>query len=306
MESKKVSKRKSKKVNKVAETKVFASADPKNNSQKSEKPPQKKKAEPKNHRSSKMVPTDIPVSKKKPDKKIVKKTGNASENKSEIKRKKISNQVAIGMTMSVPNPDQTRIEPIKSKTVVKNIIEKKVRKATQKKNKEISKKGELPLDNGNKSGIIAANPKVGKIGRSRSKPIHAVDDDDDFKEGQKPKRKQREKKKKASDYATEYQFKDSIDDPTGDARADFETNEPDEERYIWCPKRECRIFRKICGLYVKPACLKKTRCAMYDYGMTIKNKYNLKTLEDPKKEAKKKGGDGEDTDNENGDMADIE
>lgn len=302
MKSKKVGKGDAKKADKVADAKVLSTASPKKNSKKSDETKPKVKA---TQARSKVTNDPSPKAssvKKESTKSEQKKSEKNTKKKRESKLKKDSKLVAPDMTMSIIGQDQIRIEPEKSKTKTQKMVAKKTQKSTRKKTKKSTKKEKIPLDIDNKSDIIAPHNTMREEGYSKSK---SMDEDDDFKEGQKRKRKRREK---TVEHDVEYIFKDSIDDPNGDARSDFNARSTDGSAdYIWCQKMECRIYRKICGLYVKPACLKKSRCLHYDFGMMTKNKYKLRTLEDPKKESKKKGGDaGEGIDDEGAVYTEIE
>jgi hypothetical protein len=132
---------------------------------------------------------------------------------------------------------------------------------------------------GSKNKVKKLPPK--KIGDPEKKVvdknIELVDDDVPVKK----------KRNKSPEYLKEpCQFVDSIDVVGGDARKDFNIKDDYYDDNIWCIKREFTMYPKLCGRYVTPKCKKRFKCRHYEYGMEVKHRYRLKTVEvEPKKKA---------------------
>lgn len=133
---------------------------------------------------------------------------------------------------------------------------------------EIKKRGR-PKGSKNKSKVEVGKKKFETVEKPVDKNIE-LDDDSPVKK----------KRNKSPEYLKEpYQFVDSIDVIGGDARKDFNVKDAYYDDIIWCIKREFTMYPKICGRYVTPKCKKRLKCRHYEYGMEVKHRYQLRTVE---------------------------
>lgn len=156
------------------------------------------------------------------------------------------------------------------------------KKGVKRASKKKSKKRKKQVD------TISKSDNITPVKKEKQTIIEIDEFDYDYVEGETKKRKRRSPKKKP-EYETDYTFTGSFYTAGSDARVHFLTV-PDEshEGYRWCPRFEYRMVHKLCGLYVTPKCKNKFKCDNFDYGMEIKCRYQLTTVEREEKKTKKK------------------
>lgn len=245
-------------------------------------------------RAKKKVEDEPPVkqkrSRKSVDKKDVPKVDEPVAKKSET----VEPPAVVDTTVSWPTPP---VRKSKKKDEQDCKADKSQKDSVKRGGKKKTKKRKKAVDKKDNDGSIPSEQK--KRGKKDSQSVNDADHDllsDDYKEGEK-KRKRRTPKVKP-EWETEYQFNDSFDLVGGDARTHFLTTiDEGHDGYRWCPKFGYRMGHKMCGVYVTPKCKNKLKCDNYEYGLEIKHRYQLKTVDKDTAEKKPKKGDAELDDN---------
>jgi hypothetical protein len=235
----------------------------------------------------------------KSSEKVGKKKKDAEPKEKKIKKSapvKPSKTVGLDMGSDIADTAKSKVSTRKEKPVKKTSDGAEKKKVDTKVENKKSKKRKKRVDNVSQSVTIVdkgeQKPKRGRKSKNIivEKPVDPVkvqpDDSDEYIEGKKGKRKRKARKTEPKQII-DYTFQDSFDVPDGDARLDFNKTDESCERYFWCLKSECRIFSKLCGKSVTPTCHKRLKCEHFEYGMEVKAKYRLKTVDRELKKSKK-------------------